>query len=103
MKSTASGQYTGSVSRRLAAAVLTGGVLPATRANLISNASFEPVPGTGAAFQSLGLMPSDWVSVNQTPDTYSNGGSFGLRPDTWGVQALASRERPTKVKIAWPP
>ena len=46
-------------------------------ANLIRNASFETVPN---ANNGQGIMPSDWISTNVTPDTYSNDGSYGLGP-----------------------
>lgn len=47
-------------------------------ANLLRNNSFEDVPSgrTGQA-----LMPSEWVTSNVTPDTYSNDGSYGLAPN----------------------
>ncbi len=52
--------------------------LPATvSANLITNSSFEDVPSSAGGQD---LMPSDWVSVYSTPDTYSNDGSYGLSP-----------------------
>jgi hypothetical protein len=50
-------------------------------ANLIRNASFESTPGPG---QGQGLMPSEWVTVQSTPDTYSNDGSYGLDPAVFG-------------------
>ena len=46
-------------------------------ANLLRNASFEDVP-SGATGQ--GIMPSEWVTSNSSPDTYSNDGSYGLPP-----------------------
>ena len=46
-------------------------------ANLIRNASFEDIPGT---IIGQGIMPSEWVIANVTPDTYSNDGSYGLAP-----------------------
>ena len=51
-----------------------------SQGNLLRNPGFETVPdgSTGA-----GLMPSDWTAVNQSPDTYSNDGSFGIPPSTF--------------------
>jgi hypothetical protein len=54
------------------------------KADLIANGSFENVPGTGPSFQGQGLLPTGWVSVNSTPDTYSNDGSYGLPPSVLG-------------------
>ena len=51
-------------------------------ANLIRNASFEDIPG--AAF-GQGIMPSEWVIANSSPDTYSNDGSYGLAPSAGSV------------------
>lgn len=48
---------------------------------LLRNPSFETVPGPQAA---QGIMPSDWVPTSQTPDTYSNDGSYGLPPGIAG-------------------
>ena len=45
--------------------------------NLLRNGSFEDVPN-GDVGQAI--MPSDWVAAYQTPDTYSNDGSYGLAP-----------------------
>ncbi len=47
-------------------------------ANLIRNASFEDVPNASTGVQ--GILPSEWVVANVTPDTYSNDGSFGFLP-----------------------
>jgi len=46
-------------------------------ANLIKNSSFEDV---SSAATGQGIMPSEWVKVNVSPDTYSNDGSYGLAP-----------------------
>ncbi|MCA9285853.1 MAG: hypothetical protein KDA22_11590 [Phycisphaerales bacterium] len=46
--------------------------------NLLRNPGFEDTPNPA---QGQGLMPSEWVSLNQTPDTYSNDGSYGLPPE----------------------
>jgi hypothetical protein len=59
---------------------------PAAEAGLISNPSFEAVPGTGAGFTGPGLLPSDWehVVAELDADTYSNDGSYGLSPGAFG-------------------
>ncbi len=46
-------------------------------ANLFLNPGFEGVPNNGTG---QGLLPSDWLSVAQSADTYSNDGSYGLFP-----------------------
>jgi len=53
----------------------------ANAANLIRNAGFETVPGAATG---QGIMPSDWVTTNSSPDTYSNDGSYGLPPSGFG-------------------
>src|SRR5262245_35368122 len=55
-------------------------------AGIISNSSFETVPGAASG---EGLLPSDWQRVEipppyNTPDTYSNDGSYGLAPSEFG-------------------
>lgn len=49
--------------------------------NLIRNASFEnatmPVGGQG-------VLPDDWIIVSGSPDIYSDNGSFGLAPSSYG-------------------
>ena len=52
-----------------------------TNANLIRNASFEDVPDASTG---QGLLPSEWVIANASPDTYSNDGSYGLLPSAGG-------------------
>lgn len=52
-----------------------------TNANLIRNASFEGVPD---ARTGQGILPSEWVIANVSPDTYSNDGSYGLLPSVNG-------------------
>jgi hypothetical protein len=49
-----------------------------SNANLIRNPGFEDVPN--ANWYGQGLMPSEWITVNITPDTYSEDGSYGLLP-----------------------
>ena len=53
-----------------------------TNANLIRNPSFEDVPA--GSWIGEGLMPSEWLAVSVTPDTYSEDGSYGLPPDARG-------------------
>ncbi len=60
------------------------GLASNAQANLLRNPSFENVPGTGPGYQDQGLMPSDWVTVAVTPDTYSTDGSYGLPPSGFG-------------------
>lgn len=47
--------------------------------NLIRNPGFEDVPE--GYLYGQGLMPSEWITVNMTPDTYSEDGSYGLLPE----------------------
>ncbi len=49
--------------------------------NLLRNGDFEAVP-SGATGQ--GLLPSEWVALSGSPDTYSNDGSYGLLPEAFG-------------------
>jgi PEP-CTERM motif len=69
------------VSSRLAWILLAFGVSGIAHANLITNASFEDVPGSAIG---QNLMPSDWIRTSVTPDTYSDDGSYGLPPDAFG-------------------
>ncbi|MDX2421751.1 MAG: VPLPA-CTERM sorting domain-containing protein [Amphritea sp.] len=58
-------------------------------ASLIVNGGFENVPSSQTG---QGIMPSDWVSVSFSPDTYSNDGSYGLSPsdfNNWPVGMTA--------------
>jgi MYXO-CTERM domain-containing protein len=54
---------------------------PAFAQNLLRNPGFETVPSNA---QGQGILPSEWVLVNQSPDTYSNDGSYGLLPNVGG-------------------
>jgi hypothetical protein len=49
--------------------------------NLIVNGSFEAIPNNNTG---QGRLPSDWVRVTSTADTYSNDGSYGLSPNGFG-------------------
>lgn len=50
-------------------------------ANLFLNPGFEDVPNAGTG---QGLLPTDWVQVGISADTYSNDGSYGLSPGEFG-------------------
>lgn len=50
-------------------------------ANLFLNGGFEDVPNSGLG---QGLLPSNWISLGSSPDTYSNDGSYGLSPGEFG-------------------
>jgi hypothetical protein len=67
-------------------AVLVLSLAPTADAGMISNFSFETVPG---ATSGEGLLPTGWVQVAipapyNTPDTWSNDGSYGLPPSYVG-------------------
>ena len=47
--------------------------------NLIRNPGFEDVPD--GYWYGEAYMPSEWITVNVTPDTYSEDGSYGLVPE----------------------
>lgn len=65
---------------RTAVVLLLGGLVICSQAqNLLRNPDFETVPN-GAVGQ--GILPSDWIDVIPSPDTYSNDGSYGLPPAT---------------------
>src|SRR5262245_61948748 len=49
--------------------------------NLLTNPDFEQVPGNQ---QGQGILPSDWLEVQPSVDTYSNDGSYGLPPNGFG-------------------
>jgi hypothetical protein len=53
-------------------------VSSASGQNLLTNADFEEVPGNQ---QGQGILPTGWIQVNPSVDTYSNDGSFGLPPE----------------------
>jgi hypothetical protein len=46
--------------------------------NLLANPDFEQVPNNQ---QGQGILPSNWLVVVASPDTYSNDGSYGLPPN----------------------
>lgn len=45
--------------------------------NLLRNPSFETIP---APMAGQGFVPSEWIVVSPSPDTYSDDGSYGLAP-----------------------
>src|SRR5262249_26839273 len=49
--------------------------------NLLRNGDFEDVPGNQ---QGQGILPSEWIQVQPSVDTYSNDGSYGLPPNGFG-------------------
>ena len=49
--------------------------------NLLRNPSFEVVPNSATG---QGRLPTDWISVSASADTYSNDGSYGLSPSGFG-------------------
>ena len=57
---------------------------PVPVCELLRNPGFESVPDSA---QNQGIMPNDWVTiplVSPGADTYSNDGSYGLKPDDFG-------------------
>lgn len=58
------------------------GVLPALGyGELFLNAGFEDIPGPASG---QGLLPTHWIPISQSADTYSNDGSYGLFPFEFG-------------------
>jgi hypothetical protein len=70
-------------------------------ANLIRNGSFELTPCVTPCNQDQGYMPSDWLALSVTPDTYSNNGSYGLAPDAWGNFIGVTAEDGIRWVAAW--
>jgi len=50
-------------------------------ANLFTNGGFEEVPNAALG---QGLLPSNWVAIVSSADTYSTDGSYGLWPGEFG-------------------
>src|SRR5215467_4804487 len=46
-------------------------------------------------------MPSEWLSLNVTPDTYSNDGSYGLAPSDFGNFTHATAEDGLRWVAGW--
>jgi RHS repeat-associated protein len=67
--------------------------------NLLVNASFENTPQPNVNNQ--GFLPSDWWSTNQTPDTYSLGGSWGLNPASVNFQNVTSVPDGVRFIAGW--
>jgi hypothetical protein len=61
-----------------------GLVFQVASANLLRNPSFEDTPCTTPCNQGQAAVPAEWISLNVTPDTYSNDGSYGLPPEGFG-------------------
>jgi len=61
--------------------VLGVGAKPGSGQNLLRNPSFETVPNND---KGQDVIPSEWVQVKDTASTYSNDGSFGLKPEDFG-------------------
>lgn len=70
---------------RLIACLLSGWasacVAAYAQVELLRNPGFEHVPG---AFVGQGLVPSEWLVLYESPDTYSSDGSYGLHPADYG-------------------
>lgn len=62
---------------------------PTVEADLLANGGFENVPSSQTG---QGILPSGWVAVSLSADTYSNDGSYGLPPtgyNNWPVGTMA--------------
>ena len=70
-------------------------------ANLIQNPSFEQTPCITPCNQTQGVMPSNWLSLNSTPDTYSNDGSYGLAPSDGGNFSGATAQDGIRWVAGW--
>jgi hypothetical protein len=73
----------------------------ATSANLLRNQSFEQTPCVTPCNRDQGFMPSDWLSLNVTPDTYSNDGSYGLAPSDFGNFTGATAQDGLRWVAGW--
>ena len=60
------------------------GQAQAVPVNLLRNPSFENVPCATPCNQDQAFMPSEWLTSQVTPDTYSNDGSYGILPGDFG-------------------
>ncbi len=69
--------------------------------NLIRNPSFEDTPCTTPCNQDQAVMPSEWLSLNVTPDTYSNDGSYGLPPNGFGNFTGATAQDGIRWVAGW--
>jgi hypothetical protein len=90
---------------RIAASVVAAGVMviaqTAWGANLLRNGSFETTPCRTPCNQDQAYLPSEWLALSSTPDTYSNDGSYGLAPDAWGNFVGVTAEDGIRWVAAW--
>jgi len=70
-------------------------------ANLIQNPSFEQTPCVTPCNQQEGVMPSNWLTLNVSPDTYSNDGSYGLAPSANGNFTGATAQDGIRWVVGW--
>jgi hypothetical protein len=84
-----------------AALVFVGFPWMAESANLITNPGFEQTPCVTPCNQSQGVMPSGWLVLNVTPDTYSNDGSYGLGPEAFGNFIGATAQEGIRWVAGW--
>ena len=76
--------------------------LPETaRANLLQNPSFEETPCVTPCNQDQGVLPSNWLLLDITPDTYSNDGSYGLDPSALGNFTGATAQDGIRWVAGW--
>ena len=90
--------------RRLVAYLAVAGsmlIANSATANLLRNASFEQTPCVTPCNQDQAYLPSDWLSLSVTPDTYSNDGSYGAAPDAWGNFIGATAQDGIRFVAAW--
>jgi len=84
------------------AGLLVMGILSdSASANLLENPSFEATPCTTPCNQDQGVLPSDWLLLNITPDTYSNDGSYGLDPSLLDNFTGATAQDGIRWVAAW--
>lgn len=70
-------------------------------ANLLLNSSFEQTPCITPCNQGQGFMPSEWLILNASPDTYSNDGSYGLAPSAVGNFTGATAQEGIRWVAGW--
>jgi hypothetical protein len=81
--------------------VFMGFLSETTSTNLLRNPSFEQTPCTTPCNQDQAFMPSDWLSLNFSPDTYSNDGSYGLYPSGFGNFTGATAQDGIRWVAGW--
>ncbi len=69
------------MNRKILGVLILASFTTCANANLIRNPSFETIPGLNTG---QGILPSEWIVMNSSPDTYSNDGSYGLSPSFSG-------------------